>query len=45
LRKAGKSAVYDPRAEIVHDARRASRRQPALALQHLKSALRFLSRG
>jgi N-acetylglucosaminyl-diphospho-decaprenol L-rhamnosyltransferase len=45
LRKAGKCAVYDPRAEIVHDARRASRRQPALALQHLKSALRFLSRG
>jgi hypothetical protein len=45
LRKAGNCAVYEPRAEIVHDARRASRREPELALHHLKSALRFLSRG
>ena len=45
LRKAGKHAVYDPRAEVVHDARRASRREPGLALQHLKSMLRFLSSG
>lgn len=42
LRDAGKSVVYDPRASVVHGARRASRRNPALAIQHLRSALRFL---
>ena len=45
LRNAGKRAIYEPRAEVVHDARRASRREPGLALQHLKSMLRFLSSG
>jgi hypothetical protein len=45
LLKSGKSVLYDPRAEVVHDARRASRREPGLALHHLRSALRFLSRG
>ncbi len=45
LRAAGKSIVYQPEAEVVHEARRASRRQPRLALHHLKSMLRFLSSG
>ncbi len=45
LRKPGKSVLYEPRAEVVHDARRASRREPGLALHHLRSAIRFLSRG
>ena len=45
LRKSGNAAVYEPRAEVVHDARRASRREAGLALHHMKSALRFLSRG
>jgi GT2 family glycosyltransferase len=43
LHAAGKSILYEPAAEVVHDARRASRRQPRLALHHLKSMLRFLS--
>lgn len=43
LHGAGKSILYNPQAEVVHDARRASRRQPRLALHHLKSMLRFLS--
>lgn len=42
LRAAGKSIRYDPRAEVTHDARRGSRRDPRLALHHLKSVLRFL---
>jgi hypothetical protein len=29
----------------VHDARRASRRNARLAMQHLKSIFRFLSKG
>jgi len=45
LRAAGKSIRYDPRAEVTHDARRASRRDPRLALHHLKSILRFLRRA
>lgn len=45
LLKSGKSVLYEPRAEVVHDARRASRRDPELAMHHLKSAIRFLSRG
>ena len=45
LGASGKSAVYEPRAEVIHDARRASRREPGLALHHLRSALRFLSRA
>jgi len=44
LRAAGKSVLYNPAAEVVHDARRASRRDPWLALNHVKSAIRFLSR-
>jgi N-acetylglucosaminyl-diphospho-decaprenol L-rhamnosyltransferase len=38
----GNSVVYDPRASVVHQARRASRRSPALAVQHFRSAMRFL---
>jgi GT2 family glycosyltransferase len=41
-RRRGSRAIYDPRAEVIHDARRASRRDPALAWQHARSALRFL---
>lgn len=44
LRRSGKRVVYQPRAEVVHDARRASHRNPRLAMHHLRSALRFLSR-
>lgn len=45
LQAAGRSVVFVPGAEVVHDARRASRRDPRLALHHARSALRFLSRG
>lgn len=40
----GRTAVYEPRTEVIHDARRASRREPGLALHHIRSAVRFLSR-
>lgn len=42
LRAAGHGVIYDPRATAVHAARRASRRNPTLAVRHLRSALRFL---
>ena len=45
LRAAGKSVIYQPTSEAVHDARRASRRDLRLAMHHFKSILRFLSRG
>jgi N-acetylglucosaminyl-diphospho-decaprenol L-rhamnosyltransferase len=45
FRAAGKSVRYVPAAEVVHDARRASRRNARLALQHLKSIVRFLSKS
>ena len=45
LGAAGKSAIYEPSAEVLHAAQRASRRKPRLALHHLRSALRFLARG
>jgi N-acetylglucosaminyl-diphospho-decaprenol L-rhamnosyltransferase len=35
--------VYEPRVEVIHDARRASRRELRLALRHVTSALRFLA--
>ena len=44
LAATGKAAVYEPRTEVIHDARRASRREPGLALHHLRSSLRFLWR-
>ena len=44
LLKSGRSALYEPHAEVVHDARRASRREPRLALHHLASVRRCLRR-
>lgn len=44
LHAAGKPVVFEPRAEVIHDARRASRRDPRLALHHLASIFRFLWR-
>ena len=44
LHAAGRTVIYNPGAEVIHDARRASRRNPRLALHHARSALRFLSR-
>lgn len=44
LRLGGAAIVYEPRAEVIHDARRASRRDARLALHHLASILRFLRR-
>ena len=44
LHSAGKTVVFEPRAEVTHDARRASRFNPRLAIHHLASAARFLSR-
>jgi GT2 family glycosyltransferase len=44
LRLAGAAVVFEPRAEVIHDARRASRRDARLALHHLSSILRFLRR-
>ena len=43
LQAAGGRVLYEPRAEVVHDARRGSRRNPLLALHHLASAVRFLA--
>ena len=45
LHAAGRPVIFNPAAEVVHDAQRASRRKPKLAMHHLKGALRFLSRG
>jgi N-acetylglucosaminyl-diphospho-decaprenol L-rhamnosyltransferase len=45
VRKIGRLVYYDPRVTVIHDARRASRRNPRLALHHLASALRFLRRS
>lgn len=45
LRSAGRSVIYVPGAEVVHDARRASRRDLRLALHHAASAWRFLRRS
>lgn len=44
LRAAGKSVVYNPLAEVVHDARRGSRRNPRLMRHHAASLLRYLVR-
>ncbi len=45
LHEAGRTVMYVPGVEITHDARRASRRDPRLALHHAWSALRFLMRS
>jgi len=44
LHRAGKAVVYEPRAEVIHNARRASRRNLRLARHHLASLFRFLWR-
>ena len=44
LQRLGAAVVFEPRAQVIHDARRASRRNARLALRHLSSTLRFLSR-
>ena len=45
LRNAGKSVIYNPAAEVIHDARRASHGNPRLALHHLASIFRYFSRS
>jgi GT2 family glycosyltransferase len=44
LHQQGFGAIYDSRAHVIHDARRASRRNARLALRHMASAARFLAR-
>jgi GT2 family glycosyltransferase len=44
LSRQGFAAIYEPRAQVVHEARRGSRRNPRLALRHMASASRFLAR-
>lgn len=44
LRAAGYTVAYEPRAAVIHDARRASRRNPRLMAIHASSALRYLLR-
>jgi len=44
LRLNGAAVLFEPRAEVIHDARRTSRREPRLALHHLASSVRFLWR-
>ena len=44
LHAAGKSVIYNPRVEVVHDARRGSRREFGLMRHHLASMLRYLLR-
>jgi GT2 family glycosyltransferase len=43
LGRGGYRVLYVPGAEVTHDARRASRRDPALLRHHLASALRFFA--
>ena len=45
LRRAGYVVVYDPRSSVIHDARRASRRNVRLMAIHAASALRYLLRS
>ena len=42
LARAGRRVIYDPRAEVVHAARRASRRDLRYTRHHATSLLRFL---
>ena len=44
LRSSGAAVVFEPRAEVIHDARRESRLNPRLAIHHLESIVRFLSK-
>lgn len=43
LHRARMDIAYVPQAEIVHDARRGSRRTPRLAAHHLRSAIRYFA--
>ena len=43
LGAAGKATVFEPRAEVMHEARHGSRRNARLALHHLRSVWRFLA--
>jgi len=43
LGRGGYRVLYVPAAEVIHDARRASRRDPAYLRHHLRSAFRFLT--
>ena len=45
LHARGAAVVFEPRAEVIHDARRASRRDLRLALHHLAGIFRFLRRA
>jgi N-acetylglucosaminyl-diphospho-decaprenol L-rhamnosyltransferase len=45
LARSGLKVVYNPLAEVVHDARRASHRDIRLAGHHIASIVRFLTRG
>ncbi len=45
LTRSGMKVVYNPLAEVVHDARRASHRDIRLAGHHIASIVRFLTRG
>jgi N-acetylglucosaminyl-diphospho-decaprenol L-rhamnosyltransferase len=45
LRRANMEIFYDPRSEVYHHAQRASRRNFRMALHHVASVVRFLSRG
>jgi len=44
LSNSGAGVVYEPDAEIIHDARRGSHRNLRLAMRHAASIIRFLSR-
>ena len=44
LRAAGESVLFEPKAEVVHDARRGSRKDFALMRRHAASMVRFLLR-
>jgi GT2 family glycosyltransferase len=44
LRARGRSAMFHPGVSVIHDARRASRRDPRLMAVHAASALRYLTR-
>jgi GT2 family glycosyltransferase len=44
LRRSGYDVIYVPGAEVVHDARRDSRRKLSLMRHHAASLLRFLFR-
>jgi GT2 family glycosyltransferase len=44
LQRRGRSRVFQPEASVIHDARRASRRDPRLMAIHATSALRYLCR-